>query len=113
MGRRTTVRDALIILLLSFSAVLLHGYHFGVQDHFHYLPVVRHSLDPNLYPHDARFFLPYARFMIFDELVVGSIRLSHLPIDWAFFLWHIFSIYLYLLGCWVVAQRLFARTAAR
>lgn len=113
MGRSTTARDVLCVLLLSFAAVLLHGYHFGVQDHFQYLPVVRHSLDPTLYPHDAQFFLRYARYMIFDELVAGSIRLFRLPIDWAFFLWHLLSIYLYLLGCWMVAKRLFTRAAAR
>lgn len=108
-----SLRGAGLVFLLACGAVLLHGYHFGVGDHFHYLPAVRKALDPALYPHDAPFFVPYTRWMLFDNLVVGSIRLTRLPIDWAFLIWHLASHFLLLLGCRAVGRRLFQDSAAQ
>lgn len=108
-----SLRHAGLVFLLACSAVLLHGYHFGVGDQFHYLPEVRKALDPALYPYDAHFFVPYTRWMLLDDLVAGSIRLTRLPIDWAFFLWHLGSLFLLLLGCRAVSRRLFPDAAGQ
>jgi len=42
-----------ILLLLAAFAILLHGYHPGVEDDGVYLPAIKRHLNPQLYPHDA------------------------------------------------------------
>lgn len=102
-----------LLLAAVTAAVLLHGYHFGVQDQFVYLPAVLHHLDPALFPHDAGAFLRQTQFSIFDELVAGSIRLTGLPEDWNVFLWHLLSLGLLFFGAWRIVRRCFADAVAR
>ena len=49
------------ILFLTAAAVLIHGYHLGVEDQTIYLPAIKKILDPSLYPRDAEFFLAQTR----------------------------------------------------
>jgi hypothetical protein len=107
------VRDAFLLLLLTFSAVAIHGYHYGVQDQCIYLPAIKRHVDPALYPHDSPFFALQTRVMLTDDLVASSIRATHLPADWALFLWHLFSVYFLLFGCLQVARRCFVDRAAQ
>jgi len=44
------------LLFLTAAAVLIHGYHLGVEDQTIYLPAIKKILDPSLYPRDAEFF---------------------------------------------------------
>lgn len=116
-GRRAeheySMRDAWFVFLLVCGAVLLHGYHFGVEDHFVYLPAIRQALDPALYPHDSIYFQVQMRWMLFDELVAASVRASGLSLEWTAFLWHLLTIYLLLLGAWRVSGRVFRDVVAR
>lgn len=102
-----------MLLLLTFAAVAIHGYHYGVQDQFLYVPAIKQHLDPALYPHDAAIFQVHTRAMLFDDLVALSIRATHLPVDWAVFLWQLFSLYLLLLACFRVSRRCFADRRAQ
>jgi hypothetical protein len=101
------IRDALLLLALTFAAVAVHGYHYGVQDQFIYVPAFKQHLDAGLYPRDAAFFAVHTRAMLFDDLVALSMRASGLPVDWGVFLWHLFSLYLLLFACFRVSQRCF------
>ena len=113
MQFRLQPRDWFLLLLLTAAAIALHGYHFGVQDQFVYVPAIRYQLDPALYPGSTELFLAQARWMLFDELVASFIRISRLPLDWAIFLCHALSLYLLLLGCLKVARRCFVDTSAQ
>lgn len=93
--------------ILTLAAILLHGYHLGVQDHAIYLPAIKKLLDPALYPHDAPFFLSQARWMWFDEIIAAATRLTHLPVDWLLFLLHPVTVFFALLGCRQLSVRCF------
>ncbi len=109
-GRRS---DWLLLLLLTAASIPLHGYHLGHQDQTVWLPAIKIHLDPGLYPLDATFFLVQTQVSLFDELVAWSARVTHLPLDWAVFLWHVLTIFLVLAACLLLARRCFTRPAAQ
>jgi hypothetical protein len=94
-------------------AVLVHGYHLGADDSAIYVPAIKRVADPNLYPFGAEFFMSHAHLSFFAELVGGSARVTHLPIDTVIFLWHVASIFLLLLAAWQLLGRCFANRSAR
>ena len=53
MARRIRCKDLLGLLLLTLAALLIHGYHLGVEDQAIYLPAIKHHLNPSLYPFDV------------------------------------------------------------
>ena len=97
---------------ISALAVLVHGYHLGVDDSAIYLPAVKRVADPALYPFGAEFFLTQTRLSIFPQLVGYSARLAHLPVNGAIFAWHALSILLLLLAAWQVLGCCFESAAA-
>ena len=94
-------------------AVLVHGYHLGVDDSAIYVPAIKRVADPDLYPFGAEFFMSHAHLSIFANLVGGSARLSHLPIDVVIFAWHVVSIFLLLLAAWQLLGSCFESSYAR
>ena len=94
-------------------AVLVHGYHLGVDDAAIYVPAIKRSADPELYPFGAQFFMSHAHLSIFPNLVGGSARLSHLPIDLVIFVWHVLTIFLLLLAAWQLLGTCFKSSYAR
>jgi hypothetical protein len=113
LKKRTRTTDLLILLALTATAVLVHGYHYGVEDQSIYLPSIKRALDAELYPHDAQFFLSQTRWTGFDELVVASVRMTGASLETMVFLWHVAGIFLLLLGCLRVARRVFASPEAQ
>lgn len=105
--------DILILLSLTMMAILVHGYHLGLEDEAVYLPAIKYQLDPGLYPHDSIFFLQQMKLTLYDELIALAIRLSHLKIELFIFVIHIFSVFLILLGCLGLSRRLFSTLAAQ
>jgi hypothetical protein len=101
------------LLLLTAGAVLVHGYHPYVEDAEIYVPGIKKLLHPTLYPHNNGFFASHAKLTLFPHLIAGSIRLTHLPFDWALMLWHFSSIFLLLLGCWHIGRLCFRSPRAR
>jgi len=94
-------------------AVLVHGYHLGVDDAAIYVPAIKRVADPKLYPFGAEFFMSHAHLSLFPELIGGSARLSHLPIDTVIFAWHVVSIFLLLLAAWQLLGCCFVNSYAR
>jgi hypothetical protein len=113
LQRDTASKSLLLIFGITLLAVLVHGYHLGIEDQGVYLPGIKQLLDPGLYPYDADFFLVQLQATLFDELIAGSVRLTHLPLVWTLFLWHLGSIFLLLLGCRAISRRCFREPAAQ
>ena len=106
-------KSLLILLLLTAFAVLIQGYHPGVEDDGVYLPAIKRDLNPQLYPHDFEFFTLQLQATVFDKLVAGSIRVTQLPIGIGVLLWHFASIFLLLWGCWRISRRCFKESYAQ
>jgi hypothetical protein len=102
------LKTLILLLLLTFGALLVHGYHPFAEDAEIYLPGVEKILHPNLFPADQQFFLSHASLTIFPNLVAWSVRATHLPLDVTLFAWHIASIFLLLLACWYLGGILFS-----
>jgi hypothetical protein len=103
--QRVSARDLLCLCGLTAAAILVHGYHVGIEDMAVYLPAIKKLLDPSLYPFDANFFLLYIRWTMFHQTIAASVRWTHLPLEWVMFLWHIGGIFLVLLGCLRLIRR--------
>lgn len=100
------------LLLLTATAVLIHGYHLGTDDAEIYVAAVKKAVDPSLFPFGSQFFMSHGRLSLFSTLVADSSRLTHIPIDAAIFVWHVFSIYLILLAGWEILTATFENPRA-
>ncbi|MEP6914165.1 MAG: hypothetical protein ABJC89_00905 [Acidobacteriota bacterium] len=109
---RAIRRDGPGLLMLAGVALLLHGYHFGVEDQTLYLPAIERHLAPALFPHDAVFFLTETRFTWFDELTAGFIRATHLPLDVAVFIIYLAALLAILAACQRLLRTTFADRSA-
>lgn len=95
------------------GALLIHGYHAAAEDAEIYLPGIEKILHPELFPFNAQFFEAHAHSTLFPDLIAASVRISHLRLETAIFLWQIVSIFLLLLGCWQLSARCFTDAKAR
>jgi len=106
-------RHYLFLILITFGALLIHGYHPGAEDGEIYLPGIKKILNPALYPFGAEFFQNHAGLTLFPHLIAVSVRASHLSFDLALFIWYAFSMFLTLLACWRLSSEAFAESEAR
>jgi len=106
-------KELALLLLTAVLAIVVHGYHPGVEDAEIYLPGIHKALNPQLYPQNAAFFASHARLTLFPNLIAASVRVTHLPLGWAVFLWHLFSIFLVLLGAWHIGRLVFRTSIAQ
>ncbi|HKW88172.1 MAG TPA: glycosyltransferase family 87 protein [Candidatus Acidoferrales bacterium] len=97
----------LMLLLLTLGALAVHGYHPYAEDAEIYVPGIVKMLHPAYYPFGQEFFETHARFTLYPNLISWTVRLTHLPLEWALFLWYLATIYLLLLGCWKIAAKCF------
>jgi hypothetical protein len=95
------------------AALLIHGYHPWAEDAEIYLPGIEKLLHPELFPFNAQFFEPHAGSTLFPNVIATSVRLSHLPLEIAIFIWHVGSIFLLLLACWQLSARCFSEPKLR
>ena len=104
------LRGRTLGLIFAFStlAVVVMGYHPGIEDDGVYLSAIKSDLNPALYPHDAEFFRVQLQATLFDKWVADSIRWTHIPVATAEFLWQFGTIFLLLGACWSIARCLFA-----
>jgi len=109
LPRAVTFRLSFIAAL----AVLVHGYHLGVDDAEIYVPAIKRAADPGLYPFGSEFFMSHAHFSLFPDIVGDSARLTHLPINFVIFCWHVACIFLLLLASWQLIRACFLNDAAR
>jgi hypothetical protein len=103
---------ALLLLLASF-AMLVQGYHPGLEDDAFYLAAIKHNLNPALFPHDADFFRLQFQATIFDRLIASSLRCTHVPLEWGILFWQWAVTVLILWGCWQISRRCFAEAHAQ
>ncbi|HEY3974792.1 MAG TPA: hypothetical protein VGM18_17435 [Candidatus Sulfotelmatobacter sp.] len=105
----TNLKNFLRLLGLTALAILIQGYHPGLEDDAYYLAAIKKNLNPALFPHDADFFRVQFQATAFDKLIALSIRWTHIPLPWALFLWQCAATFLVLWGCLRIAQRCFDR----
>jgi hypothetical protein len=101
------------LLLLTALAMLMQGYHPGLEDDAYYLAAIKNNLNPALFPHDADFFRVLFQATAFDKLMAFFIRWTHIPLPWALLLWQVLATFLVLWGCWRIARRCFEEEYAQ
>lgn len=101
------------MLLLSAFAILIQGYHPGLEDDAFYLAAIKQNLNPSLFPHDADFFRVQFQATVFDKLIALSVRWTHVPLAWGILFWQWGVTFLILWGCWRISRRCFAEEHAR
>jgi hypothetical protein len=102
-----------LLALLTVFAILVQGYHPGLEDDAYYLAAIKYNLNPALFPHDADFFRVLFQATGFDKLIAASVRWTHVPLAWGLFLWQCAATFLVLWGCWRIARRCFAEEHAQ
>ena len=112
-SKKSTIRTISILLLLALLAILIEGYHPGLEDDTYYLAAIKRNLNPQLFPGDSEFFRLQFQATIFDKLIALSVHLTHLPLAWDLFLWQFGSIFLMLACCWRITGFCFEETHAR
>jgi hypothetical protein len=103
----------LLLLLLTFSALLVHGYHPAAEDGEIYLPGIKKILNPALYPSFNEFFMNHARMSMFAKIVAASVRISHLSFDLTVFVWYFAAVFLTLLAAWEWSGEFFQERESR
>jgi hypothetical protein len=107
------IRIFVLLFACTVCALLIQGYHPGLEDDAFYLAAIKHDLNPALFPHDADFFRLQFQATIFDKLIAASIRLTHLPIEWALLLWQFAATFLILWGCLRICRQCFPSVRAQ
>lgn len=98
---------------LTAAALAIHGYHLGVEDSEIYLPAARWFRDPQLYPYAREFFLSHGHLSVFGPLLAWTGWLTHLSMDWTFFVWYVAALFGMLAACWLFAAGCFTSARAR
>ena len=106
------VGTVILLIFLTAAAILIHGYHVGVEDQEVYLAAIRKNLDPSAYPFNAVFFSEQMKVALFVRAVAATARLLH-SVEWALFLWHVLSLFGILLACRKLACAFFPSERAR
>jgi hypothetical protein len=89
------------------GAWLVEGYHPGVEDDAVYLSAIQRRLHPALYPHDFRFFTLQMQASIFDRMMAGWVRLTHMPVPVSELLGQFLATFFLLWACLAIARRCF------
>ena len=98
---------------LTAAALVIHGYHLGVEDAEIYIPTAKKLLHPALYPYASEFFLSHGHLSLFGPILAWTSRLTHLPIDWSIFVWYILTLFAFLASCWLLLSACFSSPRAR
>ena len=101
------------ILSISSLILLIHGFHYGVEDESIYLPAVKQILNPSLYPHDARFFAAQTGLTAFPAVMAFLSRISHLSVHATFFVLYCISVIAFVWVLRLLAERIFPEEGAR
>jgi hypothetical protein len=107
------LRTTLALLSLTLLALVVHGYHPYAEDAEIYLPGIEKLLHPQLFPVGTEFFESHAGLTLFPNLIAASVRVTHLPFQYALFAWYVAAIFLLLLACWQISKICFESTRAQ
>jgi hypothetical protein len=83
-----------------------------VEDAEIYVPGIKKLLNPQLYPSNQGFFASHAGMTFYPNLVAWSARITHLPLEWALFIWLFACILVLLAGCWKLGNLCFRSSRA-
>jgi hypothetical protein len=103
----------LYIAALTPAVLLVHGYHPLADDGAVYIAGIKKFADPSLYQSDAVFVSSPTHFSIFAHVLAALLRWGHLPLPLLLLLCHLASIFLFLLGSWALAARIFVTNSSR
>lgn len=113
MRDRPFIREIIVVLLLSAAALLVHGYHLGIEDEAIYLPAIKQHLDPGLYRFNTLFFEAQTKFTLYDETIAILVRATSVPVEFVLFGLHFLTIFLVLLGCFLISRECFRDRCAQ
>jgi hypothetical protein len=111
--RRERSLAAVLVTALTFSALLVHGYHPYAEDGGVYLPEIKRLLDPGLYPHGAEFVVGHLRYSLFAPGMAGLVRASNFGLEMVLLLVHLTTFWMTLFAAWLLAARCYASRQAR
>jgi hypothetical protein len=100
-----TLRSLATIALLTPVVLLVHGYHPLADDGAVYVTGIKKLANPSFFRSDAVFATSPTRFSIFAHILAPLVHWGGLPVLLLFC--HVASIFLFLLGSWQVATRIF------
>lgn len=103
----------LAILALTALALVIGGYHLGVEDAEIYLPAATKLLHPSLYPYASEFFLSHGRLSLFGVVLAGTAKITSLSIDATVFAWYLLTLFATLSACWFFLVSCFSSQHAR
>ena len=95
------------------AVFLIHGYHPFADDASIYVAGIRKLLDPRLFQPDAPFVVSNTKLSVFAHMLAEFVRVTHLRLSIVLLTTHLVSIYLFLVGCWLVGSGVFRKTAER
>lgn len=106
-------KDLALLLLLTFAALFVHGYHPVAEDSEIYVPSIVKILHPSYYPFGAQFFESNGRLTLFPHLISAIVRATHASLNWVLFCGYIASIFLLLIACFRLASKCFPTAMGR
>jgi hypothetical protein len=111
--RRERSFAAALVTVLTFFAVLIHGYHPYAEDGGLYMPEVKRLLDPGLYPYDTGFVVGHLQYSLFARVIAGLVRESHFGVEMVLLLVYLATFWMTLFAGWLLAARCYASREAR
>src|ERR1700684_4157210 len=109
----SSVANLALLAALTMFALLIMGYHPGLEDDAFYLAAIKRNLNPSLFPHDADFFRVQFQATVFDKLIALSLRWTHVPLEWGILFWQFGVTFLILWGCSRICRRCFLEAHAQ
>jgi len=106
-------RNFICLSLLTVGALLLEGYHPGVEDDAVYLSAIQRRLHSGLYPHDFPLFTRQMQASVFDRLIAFLDRVTHVPVSVVELAGQCLAAFFLLWAGWALARRCFASPAAQ
>lgn len=111
--QRNLLCESFSVAAFTLTGFLTMGYHPGAEDDEIYLPGVQHQLHPEMFPHDAPFFLLQVKATVFDGAMAGFVYRTGIPVAWAELLWQLLSLGALLAAAWMIVRQLFPELRAR
>jgi len=111
--RRERGFAAALVTVLTFFALLVHGYHPFAEDGGLYMPEVKRLLDPGLYPYDTGFVVGHLQYSLFARVVAGLVRESHFGVETVLLLIYLATFWTTLFAAWLLAARCYRSREAR
>jgi hypothetical protein len=83
------------------------GYHYGESDQAFYIPVVKRSIDPSLFPRDGPLIDAEGRLMVADELMAALSKTTGASIETMFFMGYLASLGVIGAGLMLIGRRIY------